>query len=132
MKLRVRGNSLRLRLTQSEVKRIAQGESLEEEVSFGVGPSFCYRLEPSRETHEITATYRDHLISIQIPWETALRWSASEQISIDSVQKNGKEESLKILIEKDFFCLKPRSYEHEIESDLFANPNQVHGTCAGK
>lgn len=54
MKLRLQGNSLRLRLTRSEVVRLNGHGSVEEAASFGSGGSLIYRIQgrpaPSHST----------------------------------------------------------------------------------
>ena len=56
-------------------------------------------------------------------------WAKSDQISWAAEQALENGNSLAILIEKDFFCLKPRTHQSEDESDLFHNPNEKQGRC---
>ncbi|HNY40926.1 MAG TPA: hypothetical protein PKJ41_11040, partial [Bryobacteraceae bacterium] len=44
MKLRVKGNSLRLRLTRPEVVRLREDGLVEESADFGAGATFVYRV----------------------------------------------------------------------------------------
>ncbi|MBL9108770.1 MAG: hypothetical protein JNM74_05850, partial [Myxococcales bacterium] len=46
MKLRTRGRSIRLRLTRTEVARLAAGERVEERVPFGPGTALVYGIGP--------------------------------------------------------------------------------------
>ena len=52
-----------------------------------------------------------------VPIEIANQWTDSEEISLE-----GNDGELRLLIEKDFVCLKPR--KDEDESDNFPHPNQ--------
>jgi hypothetical protein len=131
MKLRVKGDSIRLRLTKSEVKKIGQGESVFEETHFPDGSSFSYRLIPSEKSLEIGAQFQASELQIFVPMALAIDWAKGETIELQIHQSlSGKPASkLHVLIEKDFFCLKPRAHQHEDESDMFENPNSAKGTC---
>jgi hypothetical protein len=131
MKLRIRGNSVRLRLTQSEVAKIRKSITVESSVQFGPSSKnkLIYRIQTSRNGNQVTSTFEDQLLCVTVPHILAQSWSSTDMISIEAEQKVSENISLKILIEKDFFCLKPRKHEQEDESDLFLNPNFVSGTC---
>ena len=124
MKIRIRGDSIRLRLSQSEVSKIAMGEFVEEATKFPQGEKFIYRLETSPTQTSVGACFVDHQMVVSVPQKEAVEWADSETVAMKA-ERSG----LFILIEKDFACLKPRENENEDESDLFANPNQAHGNC---
>lgn len=46
MRLRIKGNSLRLRLTRSEVARLSVGEPVEESTEFAPDHVLRYRIQP--------------------------------------------------------------------------------------
>jgi len=117
MKIRFKGNSIRLRLTQSEVKKWAADGVIKEVTSFGNKNSLGYQLMMSEES-QISASFNDDIISIDIPFTIAQEWCESEQISMKSSIAN--DGTLNILVEKDFVCLTPRSGEDE--SDMYPNP----------
>lgn len=129
MKLRIRGNSLRLRLSQNEVSRFALGETIAENTLFSADSSLSYSLFTTTQMTEIHADLTPQGISVKVPLELVKTWAHSNQISLTHKQVNGSMEDLFILIEKDFVCLKPRDNTHEDESDLFTNPNKSHGQC---
>ena len=58
MKLRIRGNTLRLRLTRSEVDLIGQGEIVAEVTPFPDGSQFRYELVPGH-AEEVSQTAND-------------------------------------------------------------------------
>jgi hypothetical protein len=113
MKLRFHGGTLRLRLSQSEVARVAEGGQVEEAVTFAPGQVLSYALEAGQAV-EVTATLRENRIRVTIPAVRAASWAASNEVGIQSA--NG---SLRILIEKDFQCAHP---EGEEDADAFPNP----------
>ena len=129
MKLRIRGNSLRLRLSQSEVKRLQGGEVVMETVQFHADSQFVYGLKTQNQISAITAHFEGQQIWITVPEKQAIAWATTEKVEMLADQENGSEQKLKILIEKDFTCLKTRMNENEDEADLFANPNEAHGSC---
>jgi hypothetical protein len=130
MKLRIRGDSLRLRLSQAEVKRLQQGEPIMERVRFHPQSSLTYGLKTHDEVQAMAAHFEGDQVWVTVPAKMAFAWASSDKVEIFSEQDNGAEKKLTILIEKDFTCLKPRRNEREDESDLFPNPNEAHGSCS--
>ena len=120
MKLRIRGDSIRLRLTRTEVAAVAQGQLVQEFTGFPGGIRFAYSLEPRADAAGISASFSDGRIVVALPLAQALAWANGDSVTL---QSGG------ILIEKDFACLKPRAHEQEDESDMFPNPNLSHGHC---
>lgn len=120
MKLRIRGNSVRLRLSRSEVEAFARDGRVEDSARFGPGASLSYALERS-SGGAVSARLEGVGVVVSIPGEMAATWCESEQVGIEGEHPCGEGESLKILVEKDFTCLKTRSGEDE--SDAFPNPH---------
>ena len=114
MKLRIRGNSLRLRLSQSEVTQLAREGRVEEAISFG--PSkLTYALTTS-DVDRVGATYDSNRIVVTLPKARAQTWTSTDEVGIESKGE------LAILVEKDWSCLKPR--EGEDDSDAFPHPEK--------
>lgn len=128
MKLRIKGNSLRLRLNKAEVARIALGQAVSEEICFAPGSSLVYSLEPIDSEKEIGARFEGNRVRVLLPLGVAADWAGSETISLLASQ-GSEENKLTLLIEKDFFCLKPRAFEQENPQDYFTHPNHASGTC---
>jgi hypothetical protein len=122
MKLRLRGNSVRLRLTKSEVSRFAEIGSVEETIEFGLQPyqQLVYTLQSSSEIKLIKAEFESNRLTVFVPEVEGKRWAQTNQIGIENEQSLGEGKQLRILIEKDFACLDQRPGEDE--SDAFANP----------
>ena len=124
MKLRIKGSSLRLRLTQGEVQRLQTQGQVAEEVQFGGGARLTYRLRTDAKTSDISAGYVDNVIDILIPEKAAFTWARTDQVSLShSEPVTGGE--LRVIIEKDWNCLAPRSDEDE--SDNFPHPETGTG-----
>jgi hypothetical protein len=129
MKLRMKGNSIRLRLTKSEVGQLLEGQPVTETVWFTPETSLLYSLCLDEKAKEIGAEFAAGKISVVVPVALGTEWANTDLVALKIEQKNAQAEALQILIEKDFFCLKPRSHQAEDESDMFQNPNEAHGAC---
>jgi hypothetical protein len=113
MKLRFHSNSLRLRLSQSDVARLAGGGSVEEIVTFAPGNALVYSLE-SGVGDEIAASFENGRIRVTLPAAAARRWIASDEAGME-----GSSGPLHVLVEKDFQCIHRESEE---DADSFPNP----------
>jgi len=123
MKLRVRNNSIRLRLTQTEVAAFAMSGAVEETIEFGLTADkrLIYRVEQAA-VEIVRADFAEGKITISVPASQADNWAKTNKIGIKAEQDLGDGKTLKILIEKDFACLDVR--EGEDESDAFPHPEQ--------
>ena len=129
MKLRIKGNSLRFRLLQSEVEKLAATGSISEEIQFGSDfESLRYTLCISKETHEIAARFSGREIIVTLPERTADEWTTSDRVEIEFEQRVVDGESLNILIEKDFVCI-GRTDDPD-NADAFPNPKLAHSEAA--
>ena len=127
MKLRVLNNSLRLRLTRSEVDTVCNDGLVKGHVPISGANSFSYVLESSPATVSPEAHMSNNVLTIRIPESEIKQWGSGDQVSIsaDQVLEDGR--TLKILVEKDFQCLAPR--EGEDESDMYPHPQADEETC---
>jgi hypothetical protein len=123
MKLRIRGNSLRLRLSKSEVEKFSENGRVSDEICFGGDQSekMIYSLEKGLNK-KINAVFQNGKITIFVPENVATKWTAPDEVGFESDQNLDDQISLRILVEKDFVCLSPR--ESEDESDNYSHPNQ--------
>jgi hypothetical protein len=126
MKLRIKGASLRLRLTQGEVRALSAGGRVEEQVPFGGGSKLTYRLSRDATADKIAATLSDGVLDIRVPDALARRWCASDEVTLTENQQTGAD-TLRIVVEKDFACLAPRPDEDE--ADNFPHPDTGSKTC---
>lgn len=122
MKLRIRENTIRFRLTKSEVAEFGKNGLVENQTDFGNGQTFIYALKATDSALNLKANFADGRIEILVPKVVAQKWTKSEEVGI-----SGETGSLQILIEKDFACLTIR--ENEDESDAFPHPKEKEMTC---
>jgi len=113
MKLRFHGNSLRLRLSQSEVAQLAGSGWVEDRIEFTPARSLRYRLE-SGDSESVAADFTADCIRVMLPRAAARHWVQSDETGI-----LGSSATLKIFVEKDFQCLHRDSPE---DADSFPNP----------
>lgn len=127
MKLRINGNSLRLRLLRSEVVRLLAGDRLEETIHFTpeAAARFSYTLQLEPEVSMPTIQYSGNRVAVLIPDDVAIAWGTSDQVGIAEDINLGEFGALALLIEKDFACL---DHSQEDNQDTFANPNAAK-TC---
>ncbi len=123
MKLRTRGNSLRFRLTRTEVARLAQGEAVTDRVEFGGGAALSYSVAGSADG-EVRATLEGTHVRVTAPAGLVAKWAGSEDVGFEAVQALEDGKSLKILVEKDWTCLTKRDGEEDL--DTYPHP---HETC---
>jgi hypothetical protein len=108
MKLRFRGNSMRLRVNQKELEKLVTGQELIEKVDFGT-TSLVYSLRASANTRG-TAEFDGKRIHVSAPLRG---WARGDEIGFYFVVEAG----LKVAIEKDLECLD--GPEEEKDPDAF-------------
>lgn len=114
MKLRINGNSIRLRLTPQEVESLSAGEKISAHTMLLNG-LFSYELKAESTWH---AEVIGSNISISIPQAETSGWAENDKVGFEHHFENG----LLVMIEKDFQCLHPRP--HEPEDHLYPNPEK--------
>ena len=127
MKLRIRDNSVRVRLTRGEVDDLRDNGVVSSRTGFPGSREFQYRVESSPASVIPGAFISDNVVTVRLPETTVLAWANSEQVSIAGEQRLDDGEQLMILVEKDFACLAPRKGEDE--SDMFEHPDSDEGQC---
>ncbi|OEK04877.1 DUF7009 family protein [Roseivirga misakiensis] len=114
MKIRVNGNSVRLRLAPNEVSELVQTGNVSDVCYFPNG-NFTYGVRAT-STSKMNASFVNGYISIHIPDTQLKGWDENDKVGFEHTTPEG----LFILVEKDFKCLQPR--KHENESHLYENP----------
>ncbi|MBL8207955.1 MAG: Hsp20/alpha crystallin family protein [Blastocatellia bacterium] len=125
MKLRIKGNIVRLRLTRSEVSTVGEGGRVQEITLFGPQAQFCYTLE-AVDTPQLEAEYSNNTLTVRVPRVMAHDWATTDLVGLSTEQKIAENVSLQLIIEKDFTCLNPRGEE---DSDTFEHPQTGQLTC---
>lgn len=122
MKLRIKGNTIRLRLLRSEVEQFADEGRIAGETSFGPA-ALRYSLQRSDDTETVHAGFENNEITILVPSSLAHNWTANEMVGFDVEQPIGDGEMLSIVVEKDFVCIdRPDDPDRE---NAYPNPSAV-------
>lgn len=120
MKLRIRGDSLRLK--RGEVDQIAAGSSIVEETHFP-DSVLSYHLDVS-EDDDMSANFERGSLVISLPKSKVSDWAGSDEVSLSAEQKLAGAGSLSLLVEKDFSCLEPGHHrDGEDDEDTFPHPS---------
>ena len=121
MKLRLLDDSIRLRLSRSDVTAVDEEGAIAGQTRFPQGRVFTYVLEALPNGVTASASYADDCLVVRLPATEISMWANDhEAISLRSAVQLPGGESLKLLVEKDFTCLTHR--HDEDQSDLFQNP----------
>lgn len=127
MKLRIKGNSLRLRLTQSEIARLGEVGRVEERINFSFNQTLVYELivetDAESRAERLRASFNDNRITVKLPLILARELVETPRVGISDEQESGGEAGmLSLLIEKDFACLDGGDADED-QSDAYPNPN---------
>jgi hypothetical protein len=112
MKLRIKSDSLRYRLTRSDVDTLAKEGYLEDQINFPGNP-LIYAIQLT-DGEELTSSYINHKITLSTSRKMITELSDTDRVGFEN--KNG---GLHLLIEKDFTCL---DNVEEDQSDNYPNP----------
>ncbi|HVU45712.1 MAG TPA: hypothetical protein VHD85_06295 [Terracidiphilus sp.] len=126
MKIRIKGDSLRLRVLRSELDRLLTAGRIEETIHFPAGPnaSLTYALEIATGNNETSVCYRQGEIVVVLAASDVHIWAQEDRVGVyKELHNNGRIFSL--MVEKDFACLDETG---EDQSDTFANPHHA-GIC---
>ena len=118
MKIRIKGNSVRFRLTRSEVSQLCREGKIEEGTNFN-GAEFVYAVRLDDNAEELGAEFKDGTISLLLPKKILGDWAVNEQVGFENTVKLDDGKELFLLLEKDFTCL---DNTIEDQSDNYPNP----------
>jgi hypothetical protein len=120
MKLRIKGNSLRLRLGPAEIAQLLAKGRIEETIRFSAeqGATLTYALELAEPPAGLSLRYDPCEVVVLLSRQAAREWSTGDQVTIAGKIDVGSGD-LELLIEKDFACIDRADRENE---DTFPNP----------
>jgi hypothetical protein len=112
MKIRIKGNSLRYRLTKTDVERFTNEGYLEEVTAFGSN-ILIYAIQVYGSNH-LSAGFEGNKITLFMPESMVKNWATTDRVGFEETTG-----PLYLLIEKDFTCLDNVA---EDQSDNYPNP----------
>jgi hypothetical protein len=122
MKLRIKGNSLRFRISPTEMARLLEHGRIEDTIHFGFEQEakLTYALEHAPEAGKIAARYTRQEVTVAIPTAKARAWAEGQEVGLygESETRTGV---LELAIEKDFACLDKGD---DLNADTYPNPKQ--------
>lgn len=127
MKLRIKGNSMRLRVTRSEFDSFTTGRRIEETIHFGPQPdailTYALQIEPAATQMAVTHTPGE--VVVRVPSALARNWVSESLVGLSHGIDLGPAGTLELLVEKDFACLDQSEADNE---DTFPHPS-VGAVC---
>jgi len=122
MKLRIKGNSLRLRITPSEMERLLDTGRIEETIYFAADENarLTYALEHTPVAPANTVRWASQEVAVVFASDEVRRWAGSPDVGLYR-EVSTSHGVLKLAVEKDFACLDKSDAENV---DRFPNPGQ--------
>lgn len=121
MKLRIKGNSLRLRVSRSELARFESGERIEETIHFTGDPEakLTYALEFALQSAPVKVRYESNQLTVILSEAQARIWGVEGEVGVYETLDVDSAGSLDVILEKDFACADGSDIEN---NDTFPNP----------
>ena len=119
VKIRIRENSIRFRLTKSEVDIFEKAGYLENKTEFGFA-NFIYAMQVLDGIDSLAATYIGNKLTLFVPLTMQKEWTTTDKVGFNSIMNTGPGKTLSLLLEKDWACVDKAD---EDQSDNFENPN---------
>ncbi|MCW3090827.1 MAG: hypothetical protein JWP81_1896 [Ferruginibacter sp.] len=120
MKIRIKGNSLRIRLSKSEVNQLAGEGYLQEQTAFG-GKTLVYAVQVKDTIGELSADFVENKITLYVPRAFIIGWPVNTIVGFEADMPLNENDSLHLKLEKDFACIDATT---EDQSDNYENPNK--------
>lgn len=117
MKIRIKGNTLRIRLSKSEVAEFDKNGYIQEQTRFATG-TFTYALKCYNGA-EMNAIFEQGTVTMLLPESMKNEWINTERVGFEAAVSVAESETLQLLLEKDFKCLDENI---EDQSDNYDNP----------
>jgi hypothetical protein len=112
MKLRIKTNSLRYRLTKSDVNKLTDTGNLEDSVSFGAR-ALHYAIEIT-VNEEMSAVYLNNTVTLFMPRPLLEKLATTDKVGFENMV-----DGLHLLVEKDFVCMDKIATDQD---DYYPNP----------
>ncbi|HEX8911594.1 MAG TPA: hypothetical protein VF796_04485 [Humisphaera sp.] len=133
MKLRIKGDSIRLRVTQPELAALLNAGRAADAVRLGPRPQdrLTYALRtatddgPLRVEHAAAVGGAGAEVTVVLPREAVRRWRRPDEVGIAGDVPLGDGTVLRVLVEKDFACLDARPEDQD--AGTFPNPAAAAG-----
>lgn len=122
MKIRIKSNSLRIRITRSELMEFKNTGYLEEKTEFG-NNTLTYALAKHPTGNHLSAKFSENKITLFIPEQLSQDWTETERVGFEHEMEIGNGKKLFLILEKDYQCLDQVA---EDQRDQFENPRKIN------
>jgi hypothetical protein len=122
MKIRIKENSVRYRLTQTEVKHFCEKGWLEQCTEFHT-KTFTYAVKQDF-IENLQVDFSDNTVTLKVPKNFAKDWYDNDVVGLEHYVDLSDGTKFFLLLEKDFACL---DNTHEDQSDKYPHPKA--GKC---
>ncbi len=119
MKIRIKANSVRLRLTKPDIDNFGQDGYLEEKTEFPAS-TFTYAIQKLFDGTTLDASFTDQKLTVFVPHKIQEEWISTDKVGFSHELPLGENKSLFLLIEKDYKCTDGEATEDQ--SDYFDHP----------
>jgi hypothetical protein len=121
MKLRIKDNTLRFRVSRPELARLLTSGRISSTIRFapGLWAKWTYTLEHRPDKTSATLEFKTTEVVVVLPTADVHAWSECDLVGIYETCDLGDGEHLDLLVEKDFACLDLSDADNE---DTFPNP----------
>jgi len=121
VKIRIKRNSIRYRLTKTEVETFCSSGYFEETTDFGT-KKFTYALKAKEGIDTLDAEFKGDAITLFLDKEKSKDWYKTNQVGFNQIVRKTSGTTLTLLIEKDFVCMDETI---EDQSDKYPNPKML-------
>ncbi len=121
MKIRIKGNSIRIRLSRTEIADFGANGYLTEKTEFG-NSAFAYALQSDATGSALSANFVNGTMTVYVPVAMQKEWAETDIVGYEHNMPIGDAKQLLILIEKDFKCIDNTT---EDQSDNYEHPTKV-------
>ena len=113
-------NSIRYRILRSELEALQNDQRLQESVRLGPGDKdvFTYELQVAPQAISVAVHFEQCIVRVQLSSKRLSTWAREDQVGIYEEIPFG-DESLELVLEKDFACLDRSDADNQ---DTFDNP----------
>ncbi|NJB72817.1 hypothetical protein GGR42_003308 [Saonia flava] len=118
MKIRIKGNYVRFRLTKTEVEAFCENGYFEETTQFRE-KKLIYAIKAKDGLNGLDVEFINDAIILLVPSKERNTWATSDLVGYENTVSLGKGKDIKLLLEKDFVCL---DEVEEDQSDNYPNP----------
>lgn len=118
MKIRIKGNSIRIRLTKSEVNYFKEFKKIEDMTEFG-NATLRYGVQSTPEAKQFSSSLENNNLIFSLSENLADTWTTTSQVGLSAEMAVGNGRKLFLLLEKDFKCL---DETNDDQSDNYENP----------